>query len=148
MNTIDALYLVKYNPFKYGEYLAVFYHKLVGVEQNLLLAPLLIPLFTHPFLKEKIRNSKKTSSLHTIFFQNNKELYDLQERIDVLRELTSESMQYCLLNQWLTINSDTLSFYPSSNIDVIGKIQVAEKLAQLFSSHSIREIYTSLGVKP
>ena len=33
MNAIDAFYLVKYNPFKYGKYLADFYSELTGVEK-------------------------------------------------------------------------------------------------------------------
>ncbi|WP_427834553.1 three component ABC system middle component [Actinobacillus pleuropneumoniae] len=66
MNTIDALYTIKYNPFKYSKYLVTFYSELTGVEQNLLLLPLLIPLFTHPIFKNK--RIIKTSSLHTIFF--------------------------------------------------------------------------------
>lgn len=142
MNTIDALYTVKYNPFKYGEYLATFYAELKGVDQNLLLSPLLIPLFTHPKFKDK-RITKK-SSLHTIFF-NSKELYDLQERIDLLRELTSESMQYCLLNQWLNLEPNKLSVYSDKNFKTI---KVAKNFAKLFSNHSAYEIYKILGVKP
>ena len=42
MNTIDALYLAKYNPFKYGKYLADFYSELTGIEKNSLLLPILI----------------------------------------------------------------------------------------------------------
>ncbi|KMK51927.1 hypothetical protein RO21_03630 [[Actinobacillus] muris] len=144
MNTIDALYIVKYNPFKYGGYLSTFYAELIGVKQNLLLAPLLIPLFTHPIFKAKIERFRSTSSLHTIFFSNYKELYDLQERIDILRELTFECIQYCLLNQWIEIDSDNLSFYSNQNIH---NIKIAKKLAQLLSNHSVHEIYKILGVK-
>lgn len=144
MNTIDALYTIKYNPFKYGEYLSTFYAELIGVKQNLLLSPLLIPLFTHPVFKQKLKNIKSTSSLHTIF-SNSKELYDLQERIDTLRILTSESIQYCLLNQWLETDIDNLSVY---SVQETRNIKIAKNLARLFSNHSIYEIYMILGVKP
>ncbi|UKH28546.1 three component ABC system middle component [Actinobacillus pleuropneumoniae] len=142
MNTIDALYTIKYNPFKYSKYLVTFYSELTGVEQNLLLLPLLIPLFTHPIFKNK--RIIKTSSLNTIFF-NSKELYDLQERIESLRRLTSESMQYCLVNQWLYIEQDDLSVYSAQDIE---NIKIARNYAKLFSNHSVYEIYTLLGVKP
>ncbi|USQ17435.1 three component ABC system middle component [Actinobacillus pleuropneumoniae] len=142
MNTIDALYTIKYNPFKYSKYLVTFYSELTGVEQNLLLLPLLIPLFTHPIFKNK--RIIKTSSLHTIFF-NSKELYDLQERIESLRRLISESMQYCLVNQWLYIEQDDLSVYSAQDIE---NIKIARNYAKLFSNHSVYEIYTLLGVKP
>lgn len=143
MNTIDALYTIKYNPFKYGEYLSTFYAELIGVKQNLLLSPLLLPLFTHPVFKQKLKNIKSTSSLHTIF-SNSKELYDLQERVDTLRILTSESIQYCLLNQWLDTDIDNLSVY---SVQETRNIKIAKNLARLFSNHSIYEIYMILGVK-
>lgn len=141
MNTVDVLYTIKYNPFRYGEYLSSFYANLIGVEQNILLAPLLIPLFTHPIFKNK--KIIKTSSLHTIFF-NSKELYDLQERVDSLRVLTSESIKYCLINGWLKVERDTLSFEKS---ECIHKIKIAENFAKLFSNHSVYEIYSILGVR-
>lgn len=47
-SVIDALYQLKYNPFKYGEHIASFYSTIQNVEKNLLLAPLIIPLCTHP----------------------------------------------------------------------------------------------------
>ena len=144
MNTIDALYTIKYNPFKYGEYLSTFYAELIGVKQNLLLSPLLIPLFTHPVFKQKLKNIKSTSSLHTIF-SNSKELYDLQERVDTLRILTSESIQYCLLNQWLETDIDNLSI---CSVQESRNIKIAKNLARLFSNHHVYEIYMILGVKP
>ena len=144
MNTIDALYTIKYNPFKYGEYLSTFYAELIGVKQNLLLSPLLIPLFTHPVFKQKLKNIKSTSSLHTIF-SNSKELYDLQERVDTLRILTSESIQYCLLNQWLETDIDNLSI---CSVQETRNIKIAKNLARLFSNHHVYEIYMILGVKP
>lgn len=148
MNTIDALYLAKYNPFKYGKYLADFYSGLTGVEKNLLLLPILIPLFTHPFFKDKIEKSISTSSIHTIFFNNSKELYDLQDRIDTLRTLTSDSIQYCLVNDWLRIDTNALSFLPTKSRSNKEKIKVAKKLARLFSNRSVYDIYISLGIKP
>ena len=144
MNTLDALYTIKYNLFKFGEYLATFYMNLTGVKQNILLAPLLIPLFTHPVFKQKLKNAKSTSSLHTIF-SNSNGLYDLQERIDVLRILTSESIQYCLLNQWLEIDIDNLSIH---SVQEIHNVKIAKNLARLFSNYSVHEIYMILGVKP
>lgn len=53
MNTIDSLYLAKYNPFKYGKYLADFYSELTGIEKNSLLLPILIPYLPTHFSKQK-----------------------------------------------------------------------------------------------
>ena len=148
MNTIDALYLAKYNPFKYGKYLADFYSELTGIEKNLLLLPILIPLFTHPFFKTKIETSTVRSSIHTIFFKNYNELYDLQDRVDTLRTLTSDSIQYCLVNEWLETDINSLSFIPIQRKNSKKRIRVAKNLAKLFSNRSIYENYISLGIKP
>ena len=76
MNTIDALYLAKYNPFKYGKYLADFYSELTEVEKNSLLLPVLIPLFTHPFFKTKIETSNIRSSMrHSLIIIKNYMIY-------------------------------------------------------------------------
>ena len=148
MNTIDALYLAKYNPFKYGKYLADFYSELTGVEKNSLLLPILIPLFTHPFFKTKIENSNIRSSMHTVFFNHYKELYDLQDRINSLKILTSDSIQYCLVNEWLETDINFLSFVPIQRKNSEKRIKVAKKLARLFSNRSVYEIYISVGIKP
>lgn len=148
MNTIDALYLAKYNPFKYGKYLADFYSELMGVEKNSLLLPIIIPLLTHPFFKAKIEKSRTTSSIYTIFFNNSKELYDLQDRINSLKILTSDSIQYCLVNEWLETDINSLSFIPIQRNSSKKRIRVAKNLAKLFSNRSIYEIYISLGIKP
>lgn len=148
MNTIDALYLIKHNPFKYSGYIASFYETLHISDNNLLLLPLIIPLCTHPIFNKKIENSKKNSSMYTIFYSNYEELYNLQERIIFFKTLSSDSLKYCLLNEWLEIDNKKLSCYKKENIksDKNNKIKVAAKLAGLFNSHSIIEIYTMLGV--
>lgn len=50
---IDALYELKYNPFEYGAFLASFYTTIDECENNLLLAPLVIPLCSHPVFGKK-----------------------------------------------------------------------------------------------
>ncbi|WP_432760560.1 three component ABC system middle component [Neisseria flavescens] len=83
-----------------------------GSRENSLLLPILIPLFTHPFFKTQIENSNIRSSMHTVFFKHFKELYDLQDRINSLKILTSDSIQYCLVNEWLETDINSLSFIP------------------------------------
>ena len=86
--------------------------------------------------------------MHTIFFKNSKELYDLQDRIDTLRILTSDSIQYCLINDWLKTDTNALSFLPTQSSNNKEEIKVAKRLARLFSNRSVYEIYISLGIKP
>ncbi|WP_338804032.1 three component ABC system middle component [Xenorhabdus griffiniae] len=145
---IDALYELKYNPFEYGPYLASFYTHLDESENNLLLAQLVIPLCSHPIYSHKLLNSNKRSSIWSVFDDRTK-LYDLQERIDGFLALTEQCIQYCLINDWLSVNEQRLSIAQCDEIDSTFISQkCAEKLGRLFSGHSVVEIYAFLGVKP
>lgn len=145
---VDALYELKYNPFEYGSHLASFYMALEESENNLLLAQLVIPLCSHPIYSHKLLNSNKRSSIWTVFDDRAK-LYDLQERIEGFQTLTEQCIQYCLVNDWLSVNEQRLSLTKCDAV-VSGFItkKSAERLGRLFSGHSVVEIYAFLGVKP
>lgn len=152
ISVVDALYTLKYNPFKYSEHVASFYYSSNGVENNLLLAPLIIPLCSHPFYQKKLHNLKfgtdVRSSIWTVF-DNKKNLYDLQERVDAFKELTEQSIQYCLINDWLLLDRENFSFvFTSQNRKAFDRQLSAVKLGKLFNGESIVDIYRTLGVKP
>jgi hypothetical protein len=145
---VEALYELKYNPFEYGAYLASFYAWAGESENNLLLAPLVVPLCSHPIFGQKLFNSNVRSTIWSIFNDRSK-LYDLQERIDEFQELTEQSIQYCLINDWLSVDVQSLNLRVFAEADSVFTNQKrAEKLGQLFSGHSVVEIYAFLGVKP
>ncbi len=145
---VDALYELKYNPFEYSAYIASFYARSSALENNLLLAPLVIPLCSHPFFGQKLFNSKINSTMWSIF-DNRTKLYDLQERIDGFQTLTEQCIQYCLVNDWLSVDEEHLAFRASVESALTFSHQkTAEKLGRLFSGHSVVEIYAFLGVKP
>jgi hypothetical protein len=145
---VDALYELKYNPFEYGPYLASFYTAIDESRSNLLLAPMVIPLCSHPIFSQKLFNSNNRSSIWSIFDERTK-LYDLQERMDGFQELTDQCIQYCLINDWLSVNEQRLSLSASDGSDSAFTSQKsAEKLGRLFSGYSVVDIYTFLGVKP
>lgn len=148
---IEALYELKYNPFEYGPYLASFYAAIDESENNLLLAPLVIPLCSHPDLGKKIYHAvfgkKRQSSIWSIFDDRTR-LYDLQERIDEFQILTEQCIQYCLINDWLSVNEQSLSLRKCEESNLVYTNQKsAEKLGRLFSSYSVADIYAFLGVK-
>lgn len=145
---VEALYELKYNPFEYGPYIASFYTHLEESENNLLLAQLVIPLCSHPIYSNKLVNSNKRSSIWSVFDDKTK-LYDLQERIDCFQVLTEQCIQYCLINDWLSVNEQELSLARSDVVDSVFISQrIAEKLGRLFNGHSVVEIYAFLGVVP
>lgn len=145
---VDALYELKYNPFEYGPNLASFYTAIDESENNLLLAPLVIPLCSHPIFSKKLFNSNKRSTIWSVFDDKTK-LYDLQERIDGFQSLTEQCIQYCLINDWVSVNEKILSLHKCDGSDsAFTRQKSAEKLGRLFSGHSVVEIYAFLGVKP
>lgn len=145
---VESLYELKYNPFEYGPYLASFYMTIEESENNLLLAPLIIPLCSHPVIGRKLLNSNIKSSIWSVF-KDRTELYDLQERIDGLQTLTTQCIQYCLINDWLSVDEQRLSIQAADGSDsIFTRQKCAEKLGRLLSDHSIVEIYAFLGVKP
>lgn len=145
---VDTLYELKYNPFEYGAHLASFYTATGESDENLLLAPLVIPLCSHPIFGQKLFNSNKRSTIWSVFDDRTK-LYDLQERIHGFQALTEQSIQYCLINDWLSVNEQNLSILTCNDSDSTFIYQKsAEKLGRLFSGLSVVEIYAFLGVKP
>lgn len=145
---VDALYELKFNPFEYGAYLASFYTTVSESKNNLLLAPLVIPLCSHPLFGQKLFNSNVKSTIWSVFDDRTK-LYDLQERIDGFQALTEQCIQYCLANDWLSIDEHSLALGACDESgSVFTNQKSAEKLGRLFSGHSVIEIYAFLGVKP
>lgn len=145
---VDALYELKYNPFEYGPYFTSFYKVLGDTENNILFAPLIIPLCSHPAFEQKIINSNVRSSIWSVFDDRTK-LFDLQERIEVFQVLTEQCIRYCLVNDWLVVNEANLSFGTSDHKNQeIMLPKISERLGRLFKEHSVVEIYAFLGVKP
>lgn len=149
---VDALYLTKYNPFKYGEFLASFYSELTGVDKNILLSQLVIPLCSHHLFNGKIERARlggnRGSTIWTIFSDKGL-LYDMQERLDNFKTLTDQSLQYCLINDWLDVNPELLNVSCGKSINTKFTSQkCASNLGRVFSNLSVMEIYAILGVKP
>ncbi len=149
---VDSLYILNYNPFEFGKYIASFYSVPGNADSNLLLSPLVIPLCSHPVFNETISRAvfgeKKQSSIWTIF-NDRTLLYDLQERIDEFQDLTEQCIQYCLINEWLTIDQDSLSLRVCDTSTSSFKIiKSAEKLGLLVRGLSVIEVYAFFGVRP
>jgi hypothetical protein len=107
-----------------------------------------IPLCSHPVFGQKLFNSNIRSTIWSVFDDHTK-LYDLQERIDGFQALTEQCIQYCLVNDWLSVNQQSLTLRGCDESEsAFTNQKCAEKLGRLFSGHSVVEIYAFLGVKP
>lgn len=148
---IDAVHTYYYNPFKFGSHIVSFYNSLEEVEHNLLLLPLIIPICSHPELSKKLNiviSSGRSPSTFFTKFDNPKEFYDLQERIDALKGLSTQSLSYCMVNDWVTVDKSSLSVIDIENYDKTQTNKQAKNLGRLFSGLSITEIYKGLRVSP
>ncbi|SSL10738.1 Uncharacterised protein [Klebsiella pneumoniae] len=82
-------------------------------------------------------------------FDDKSKLYDLQERLDEFKVITAQSIQHCLINEWLELDTDSLTLYSQdNNSKTLETHKSAINLARLFSNHSVTEIYDLLGVTP
>lgn len=149
---IDSLYTLKYNPFNFSGHIVSFYSNLHYVENNLILAPLIIPLCSHSIFKTKLQGAvfgeNRRSTMWSIFDDKSK-LYDLQERLNEFKVITAQSIQYCLINDWLELDTNNLTLHSEdNNSKKLESHKSAISLAKLFSNHSVTEIYDLLGVKP
>ncbi len=150
MDLIESVHTYHYNPFKFGEYLVSFYSELKDTEQNFLLLPLIIPICTHPVLHQKLDRVVLSGLRRTTFFtkfNEPKELYDLQERVDYLKKITAQTLHYCLINDWVFIDEKELAISVTEGYSK-RKNKKAGNLGKLFSGLSANEIYRGLRVKP
>lgn len=128
-----------------------FYSSLEGVEQNILLLPLIIPICSHPELSKKLDRVVLSGNRRTTFFTkfgDPKEMYDLQERIDVLKNLTVQSLNYCLINDQLFVDTLALSIFVNEKHSKKNINKQAQNLGKIFSGLSTTEIYKGLRVNP
>lgn len=151
MDMIDAVHNYYYNPFKFGSHIVSFYNSLEEVEQNILLLPLIIPICSHPELSKKlniVRLSGESRSTFFTKFNNHKDFYDLQERIDTLKMLSTQSLNYCMINDWISIDESSLNIITNESYVNTQVNKQAKNLGKLFSGLSITEIYKGLRVNP
>jgi hypothetical protein len=65
------------------------------------------------------------------------------------KKLTEQSIQYCLINDWLSLDKENLSLkFIAQNERSFKTQKSAINLGKLFSGESIVEVYRVLGVKP
>lgn len=152
----DCYYLLANNPFVAAPVIAGFYISLEKVDQNLLLAPIVLPLSTHPEHSTNLFNAKLTgknpSSIYTLFNKEKKNLFDLQEWVDEFRGLTYSALQHAYNNGWIVIDSEKFNvskgYEPLPQNSINSKqYKSAVKLAHIVGNLSSFEIYNYLGVR-
>lgn len=153
ISIVDAYYHTKYNPFNLAPLLYNFFDELSGHAGNLIFAQIVIPICTHNELKAKLEKSQfgpqNKSSLWKRF-DDKAQFCDLQERLDSFKNLTSQTLQYAMLNEWIHIDEELLSVTtlerPESSSFETTKCAI--NLAKLIKDLTPIEVYSTLGVLP
>lgn len=146
MDYIDALYIVKHNPFKYSEYLYCFYKELQNVDNNLLLSELLIPFCNHPKLSQQLKMARKDSTLVTKF-KEPEDFFDINEHILHFKELSRSSLHSAILNDLVEIDVEKLNVEVLPTNKHIEEIKEAKNLAKLFSHLKVADIYSHFRIR-
>lgn len=127
-----------------------FYENAKNRKNNLLLSYLILPLIMHEESRTRILNSNVNSSIYTIFADSSR-IYGINERTESYKEVTNKCILLSVMEKSIRIENDMSICFVEKRIDSVfcdqDKIKSAKKLAELFNSHEIIEIYRKLGIK-
>lgn len=150
---VDSVYKINNNIFIFTPLFVVFYKNLQPNPKNLLLSYLVLPLVLYKASQERIKNSKKISSIFTFLSGEDKRenVYGLPKRIQEYKEITNQCMLYAIQNKWLKINDDLsvtfLNEQKNSIASLDSAFKASSKLCNIFQNLDVVSIYKQLGVK-
>lgn len=150
---VDSVYKINNNIFVFTPLFVVFYKNLQPNPKNLLLSYLVLPLVLYKASQERIKNSKKISSIFTFLSGEDKRenVYGLPKRIQEYKEITNQCMLYAIQNKWLKTNDDLsvtfLNEQKNSIASLDSAFKASSKLCNIFQNLDVVSIYKQLGVK-
>lgn len=146
----DSIYQVYNNPFVLAPLFIEFFRYIQPKPKNILLAYLVLPLVLHKDSKHSLVRARNTSSIHT--FSNKKEnLFGLQERVRLYKDLTNQCLQYAIDNQIIKINENLIVEVLTTENKIVENLKKSLKassnLHKVFRDLDVVAIYRLLGVK-
>lgn len=158
---VDRIYQIHNNPFVLTPLFAEFFRHIQPKPKNILLAYLVLPLVLHEDSKQWLVSAKTTSSIHTfsnkkcndkVKICNRKEnLFGLQERVRLYKDLTNQCLQYAIDNQMIKINENLIVEVLKTENNVVENLKkslkAASNLHKIFRDLDVVAIYRLLGVK-
>lgn len=146
----DNLRIIHNNPFIMAPLFTNFFYSLTEAENNYLFCYLLLPLVLKKDRRNFILNSKSNSSIHT-FKKNQSRLVGLSDDVQYYKELTHNTMQHTIDNNWLVIN-DNLSVRVKENPQNIQRnltssYNASEKVSNILGDLDVLTVYRLLGIK-
>ncbi|KJF95207.1 three component ABC system middle component [Photobacterium angustum] len=149
-NAIDHIESFHYNAYLLAPIIEKFYEFSKEREQNILLSYLVLPLILYPESREKIKYANVNSSIYTIFSEQSI-TYGLDERIKTFSSITNKCLLLLSNEEAIKINDSMSVTYITKKLDSVlsnkDVMRATQRIAVLFNSHEIVEIFRKLGVK-
>jgi hypothetical protein len=147
---VDSIYQIHNNPFVLAPLFVEFFRHIQPKPKNILLAYLVLPLVLHEDSKQWLFRAKTTSSIHT--FSNKKEnLFGLQERIQLYKDLTNQCIQYAIDNQMIKISGNLIVEVLTTENETVENLnkslKASSNLHKIVRDLDVVAIYRLLGVK-
>jgi|SRR5665648_124404 len=146
----DSIYQIHNNPFVLTPLFVEFFRHIQPKPKNILFAYLVLPLVLHEDSKKWLFRAKTTSSIHT-FSNKTENMFGLQERIRLYKDLTNQCIQYAIDNQMIKISGNLIVEVLTTENKTVGNLKESLKassnLHKIFKDLDVVAIYRLLGVK-
>lgn len=147
---IDSLQIIYKNPFILAPLITNFYSNIDQKPNNILLSYLIFPMVLNNDRRNFLLKSNVNSSIYT-FKSNRNLLIGIPESLSYFKDLTSNSIQHAIDNNWIIINEDlsvTVVEIQKNIQEHLGDAYKATaKLHNIFSGIDIVSLYKYLGMK-
>lgn len=137
------------NAYILSPIIEAFYESTNKRSKDILLSYLVLPLLIHSKSNDKINKSNVRSTIYTTF-SDPSIIYGINERVEYFKNITNKCLMLSSIENSIEIEDDMSVRFIERKIDYTfcnqEKLKSATKLAKLFNSHDIVEIYRKLGI--
>jgi len=149
VNAADHIYTLRRTPFALAPVIHTFYDHWDGVEKDVLLSYLILPLITYKPIRNFLSNSNRKSSIRTLT-QEASRIVGLELRLEEFKPITNAALLILTSEKSIALNEDmsvtTLGKIREENADE-SLLKLARKLAVILTGENVVSIYRTLGLK-
>lgn len=149
VNAADHIYTLRRTPFALAPVIHTFYDHWDGVEKDVLLSYLILPLITYKPIRNFLSNSNRKSSIRTLT-QEASRIVGLELRLEEFKPITNAALLILTSEKSIALNEDmsvtTLGKIREENADE-SLIKLARKLAVILTGENVVSTYRTLGLK-
>ncbi|WP_448092347.1 three component ABC system middle component [Pseudomonas lini] len=149
VNAADHIYTLRRTPFALAPVIHTFYDHWDGVEKDVLLSYLILPLITYKPIRNFLSNSNRKSSIRTLT-QEASRIVGLELRLEEFKPITNAALLILTSEKSIALNEDmsvtTLGKIREENADE-SLLKLARKLAVILTGENVVSTYRALGLK-